>query len=108
MAKLQILKRQVDDWVEIYINGDLVHDGSVDDFSLDVLLALAQYIDEDGIADVEVREVNMETESTLATEENDGNSDDYKARLFTITDKNYWEDWKDAEVIYPEEISSEE
>lgn len=95
VERIEILQRTVDDWKELYINGELRYEG--DEFDIvenDEALAIIKWLD-GKLCHVEVRIYAPNFKYDEKTNK------EYDAPLNVITNKNYWEDWDKAEKIYP-------
>ncbi len=89
---MKILIRVVDDWGEIYVDGEFVFDGlwSTHNIILDFVQALRD------VTDIEVR--FFEGNSVVQLSKS-GKVEAYSTPLHVMTGKNYWYNWDVAEIV---------
>lgn len=91
--RLRILVRYVDDWAEIYLEGELTYEGSSSnmEFGIKMLRSLTGWLNEAHDWDIEYRVFKSDYEFNEEVDKN------YNPPLFTITGEKYWSDWDRAE-----------
>lgn len=92
--KIQILDRYVkaDDWHEVYINGELLFEGELNELTLIEMFIVWLSMQED--FEVEMRYYEPEYEY-------DGVGD-YEPPLHSMDGENYWSDWEIANDNLPD------
>ena len=97
---MKILIRVVDDWVEIYVNGKFIYDGEWEVNKV-VMGFLEVLVD---VMDIELRFFEGHSTAQLTK---DGKVEAVDIPLHIMTEKNYWSDWDNAEIV-PKIIDEDE
>jgi len=91
--KMQVLFRGVDDWEEVYINGELIHESVTDDLAPPKFDRLLDWLLKQPEIDLEYR--------IFFPDYKYGGEGDYKPPLHIMTGETYWADWEKGQTILP-------